>query len=254
VTAGRLEGWRVLVTRRPEQAAGLAEALRGEGAHVIEVPLIEIAPPADAAPLREAVSRLTEYDWLVFTSANAVVAFARELSARPLPADLRIATVGPTTSEAVTDAFAGTTVSLTPAQDFRAEGLVAAFANADLDGRRILIPASARARDTLAAGLAARGARVDVVAAYRTRTPADAPGRIAAALEQGVDVVTLASPSAVEGFVAACPPTAARPRALVIGPVTEQAARKAGLDVAGVGGAAGPEGVVSLLADLTRDR
>lgn len=254
MTAGRLQGWRVLVTRQPEQAAGLAEALRREGAHVIEVPLIEIAPPADPAPLRDAVSRLADYDWLVFTSANAVRAFAMELSGRALPKDLRIATVGPSTSEAVVETLAGATVSLTPAEDFRADGLVAAFATEDLQGRRALVPASARARDTLAAGLAARGARVDVVGAYRTLTPADAPRRVAAALAEGVDVVTLASPSAVEGFVAACPPGAARPRALVIGPVTERAAREAGLEVAGVGGAAGPESVVSLLADLTRDR
>ncbi len=254
MTAGRLEGWRVLVTRQPEQAAGLADALRREGARVIEVPLIEIAPPADPAPLRDAVSRLADYDWLVFTSANAVRAFAMELSGRALPKGLRLAAVGPSTSEAVVDSLAGATVSLTPAGDFRAEGLVAAFADEDLEGRRVLLPASARARDTLAAGLGGRGARVDVVTAYRTLTPADAPRRVAAALEEGVDVVTLASPSAVEGFVAACPPGAVAPRALVIGPVTERAARQAGLEVAGVGGAEGPEGIVNLLADLTRDR
>jgi uroporphyrinogen-III synthase len=254
VSAGRLLGWRVLVTRQPEQAAGVADALRSEGAHVIEVPLIEIAPPADLTALREAVARLADYEWLVFTSANAVRAFAIELSGRALPKALRIATVGPSTTEAVTGSLAGATVALTPAEDFRADGLLAAFRSQDLQGRRILVPASARARDTLASGLKARGALVDVVTAYRTLTPADAPGRIAAALAEGVDVVTLASPSAVEGFVSACPPGALRPRAVVIGPVTEQAARQAGLEVAGVGGAGGPEGVVSLLAHLTRDR
>jgi uroporphyrinogen III methyltransferase/synthase len=254
MNAGRLEGWRVLVTRQPEQAAGLADALRAEGASVIEVPLIEIAPPADATALREAVGRLAEYDWLVFTSANAVRAFAIELSGRALPKDLRIATVGPSTSDAVTDSLPGAEVSLRPAEDFRAEGLLAAFASQDLAGQRVLIPASARARDTLASGLTARGARVDVVTAYRTLTPADAPQRLAAALAEGVDVVTLASPSAVEGFVSACPPGTPPPRAVAIGPVTEQAARQAGLEVAGVGGAGGPEAVVRLLADLTRSR
>jgi uroporphyrinogen III methyltransferase / synthase len=254
MNAGRLLGWRVLVTRQPEQAAGLAEALRSEGASVIEVPLIEIAPPADATGLRQAIEHLADYDWLVFTSANAVRAFAIELSGRALPEGLRIATVGPSTSEAVTDSLPGASVSLQPAEDFRAEGLLAAFAADEVAGQRVLIPAAARARDTLASGLTARGARVDVVTAYRTLTPADAPRRLAAALAEGVDVVTLASPSAVEGFVSACPPGTPRPRALVIGPVTEKAARQAGLEVAGVGGTAGPEGIVQLLAHLTRTR
>lgn len=254
MSAGRLLGWRVLVTRQPEQAAGLADALLREGAHVVEVPLIEIAPPADPATLREAVARLADYDWLVFTSANAVRAFAIELSGSALPKTLRIATVGPSTSDAVTDSLAGATVALTPEQDFRAEGLLAAFAGQHLQDQRVLIPASARARDTLASGLTARGARVEVVTAYRTLTPAEAPRRLAAALAEGVDVVTLASPSAVEGFVGSCPPGTAWPRAIVFGPVTEAAARKAGLEVAAVAGSGGPAGVVDVMVRLTPPR
>jgi uroporphyrinogen III methyltransferase/synthase len=244
----------VLVTRQPEQAAGLAEALAREGAFVVEVPLIEIAPPEDEAPLRAAAGRLDAYDWLVFTSANAVRAFAKAMERRALPRDLRIASVGPSTSEAVLASFSDASVALTPARDFRAEGLLAAFADQDLSGRRVLVPASARARDTLPSGLTARGARVDVVTAYRTLTPSDAPLRLAAALAAGVDVVTLASPSAVEGFVASCPAGAAWPRAVVIGPVTEAAARRAGLDVAGVAGAGDADGIVGVMARLTRQR
>jgi len=254
VSAGRLSGWRVLVTRQPEQAGGLAEALVREGAFVVEVPLIEIAPPDDPAPLQEAVERLEAYDWLALTSANAARAFAAALGTRPVPKDLRIATVGRSTTDAVSEALAGATVALSPAQDFRAEGLLAAFAGQDVRGRRVLIPASARARETLAAGLTAQGARVDVVTAYRTLTPADAPARLAAALAGGVDVVTLASPSAVEGFVSSCPAGAAWPRAVAIGPVTEAAARKAGMEVAGVAATAGQAGIVAVLAGLTRPR
>jgi uroporphyrinogen III methyltransferase/synthase len=242
----------VLVTRQPEQSGGLTEALTREGATVVEVPLIETAPPEDPSALRAVVDRLADYSWLVFTSANAVRAVATELGGRPIPAGPLIAAVGPSTAEAVTDSFAGVTVALMPAADFHAEGLLAALAAHDLVGARILIPASARARDTLAAGLRARGAWVSVVTAYRTLTPADAPARLAAALAAGVDVVTLASPSAVEGFVASCPRGLTRPPALVIGPVTEGAARKAGLVVAGVAGAGGPAEVVEHLAGLTR--
>jgi uroporphyrinogen-III synthase len=255
VTGGRLAGWRVLVTRQPEQAQGLAEALSGEGAVVVEVPLIEIAPPADQEPLQDAAARITEYDWLVFTSANAVHALAAALRGRVLPKGRpRIATVGPSTSRAVADELPGAVVSLTPAEDTRAEGLVAAFAAHDVQGRRVLVPASARARDTLVAGLIGQGARVDVVTAYRTITPSDAPARLAAALAGGVGVVVLASPSAVEGFVSCCPAGAVWPPAVVIGPVTEKAAREAGLRVAAVAAAAGPEGLLGAIVGLTRPR
>jgi uroporphyrinogen-III synthase len=84
--------------------------------------------------------------------------------------------------------------------------------------------------------------------------PADAPRRLAAALADGIDVVTFASPSAVEGFVASMPPRAVRPRVLAIGPVTEAAARRLGFEVAAVAGASGPAAIVDALAGLTRPR
>lgn len=252
--SGRLAGWRVLVTRQPEQARGLAEALAAEGASVVEVPLIEIAPPIDPSPLRATLDRLAEYSCLIFTSANAVRAVAAEMGARTIPSQVRVAAVGPSTAEAVTDAFPGTTVDLTPDKDFSAEGLLAAFAAHDVVGARFLIPASARARDTLAAGLRARGAWVSVVTAYRTVTPGDAGPRVTQALAAGIDLVTFASPSAVEGFASACPDRARWPPAAVIGPVTESAARANGFDVRAVAGAAGAEGLVDALCGLTRGR
>jgi uroporphyrinogen III methyltransferase/synthase len=252
MTAGRLQGWRVLVTRQPEQAAGWSEALTREGATVVEVPLIETVAPEDPGPLADAVAGLAEYDWVAFTSANAVRAVADRWGSEPLPARLRVATVGPATSRAVSEAFPGAEVSVTPAADARAEGLVAAFANEPIRGRRVLLPQSALARDTLAVGLVGLGARVEVVTAYRTVTPPSAPARIAAALDARVDVVALASPSAVEGFVAACPPGGPRPPVIAIGPVTEKAAREAGLRVAATAPEPGPAGLVEALAGLTR--
>ena len=253
MSAGRLAGWRVLVTRQPEQAAGLAEALARAGAVVIEVPLVAIVPPADPSALAGAVARLGDYDWLALTSANAVRALAGALGSRGLPPSLRLATVGASTTRAVTEAL-GAPVALAPAGDFRAEGLVAAFASHDLRGKRVLVPVSDRARDTLAEGLAAQGALVDVVTAYRTITPAEAPSRLASALAAGVDLVTLASPSAVEGFVSSCPAGTAWPPAVVIGPVTEKAALAAGLHVAAVAATPSVEGLIETLAGLTRPR
>jgi uroporphyrinogen-III synthase len=255
---GRLAGWRVLVTRQPEQARGLADALAAEGATVVEVPLIATVPPEDPAELDAAVARLDAFDWIVFTSANAVraVADAQARHGRPagLPPALGVAAVGPATAEAVARVFANATVALQPERDYRAEGLAQAFGTVALAGRRILLPASARARDTLAAALRAQGAAVTAVAAYRTVTPEDAAGRVRAALRGGIDVVVFASPSAVEGFADACPDRADWPPAAVIGPVTETAARERGFDVRAVADAAGAAGLADALSRLTRPR
>jgi len=255
---GRLAGWRVLVTRQPEQARGLADALTAEGALVLEVPLIATAPPEDASALDAAVARLDAYDWIAFTSANAVRALAaasdRSARGRVLPQALRIAAVGPSTAEAVAHEFADAAVALQPERDFRAEGLAEAFRGIAIRGRRILLPSSARARDTPAAAPPAEGAVVTVVTAYRTVTPADAGPRIREALDGGIDLVTFASPSAVEGFAEACPDRAAWPAAAVIGPVTEVAARDRGFDVRAVADAAGARGLAEALCRLTRPR
>ncbi|MET0553297.1 MAG: uroporphyrinogen-III synthase [Vicinamibacteria bacterium] len=255
---GRLAGWRVLVTRQPEQARGLADALAEEGALVVEVPLIETASPEDPSALAAAVAALDAYDWIVFTSANAVRALAdacdRSARARVLPPALRIAAVGPSTAEAVGRAFAGAAVLLQPESDFRAEGLADAFRAFPIRGRRIVLPSSVRARDTLAEALRAQGASVTVVTAYRTVTPADAGARIRAALADGIDVVTFASPSAVDGFAETCPDRRTWPPAAVIGPVTEAAARERGFEVRAVADAAGARGLAEALSRLTRPR
>lgn len=251
---GRLAGWRVLVTRQPEQARELADALSAEGATVVEVPLIAVEPPADRAPLDAATARVRQYDWVVFTSANAVRAVAeacdRRGVARALP--LGVAAVGPSTDREIGRCFVNATVSVQPESDFRAEGLADAFRAVDLAGRRVLLPVSSKARDTLAEALRGRGALVDAVIAYRTVVPEDAPRRIAEALRAGIDVVTLASPSAVESFADACPDDAAWPPAAVIGPVTADAARRAGFEVRAVAGEAGARGLVDALSRLTR--
>jgi uroporphyrinogen-III synthase len=253
---GRLAGWRVLVTRQPEQARGLAAALAAEGARVVEVPLIATAPPEDTQALDAAVAGLPEYDWIAFTSANAVraVADAATRTGRPLPGALRIAVVGPSTADEVARRLPGGAVALRPERDFRAEGLADAFRAVGLRGRRVLLPVSSRARDTLATALEEQGAAVAVVVAYRTVTPPDAAARIREVLDAGIDVVTFASPSAVEGFAEACPDRTTWPPAAVIGPVTEAAARERGFDVRAVADAASGPGLAAALSRLTRPR
>lgn len=243
-----LTGRRIVVTRRREQSAGLTEALVELGAEVLEVPLLEVAPPGDGEPLRRALAELESYGWLALTSANAVQAFADALrrAGRSLPAHLRLASVGPATSAALREQL-GAEPALEPASDFRAEGLLRAFEPVDLTGDRVLLPVSDRARNVLAEGLRARGGRVDVIVAYQTVTPPGAREALGRALGTGADLVALASPSAVEGLVAALGSAAADVAVAVIGPVTEHAARAAGLSVRVVASPATAQGLVDAI-------
>jgi uroporphyrinogen-III synthase len=242
-----LQGRRILVTRRSEQARALVEALSALGATVDEVPLIAREPPEDPGPLDAALDRLGNYEWLAFTSANAVEAVGERLArlGLTLPAEARLASVGPSTSEAIAARFPRRTVELQPALQFRAEGLAEAFRDRELSGRHVLLPVSNRARDTLARDLRAQGAHVDVVIAYRTVTPADTTTRLERAQADGIDLIILASPSAVDGLVSALGARAGGLAVAVIGPITEQAARDAGLDVRVVASPATGQGLVA---------
>jgi len=228
--SGGLAGRRVLVTRRwPE----LVEALEAAGATVAEVPAIVLTAPEDPEPLEAALRSLASYDWLVFTSASAVEAVRARVAALGLeiPPPLRLAAVGPATTKAIRDAWPHMAVLLQPAADFKGESLVAAFAGHDLAGRRVLLPVSDRAADTVERGLAGRGASVERVVAYGTVPLADRD-LLRAELERGIDAAVFASPSAVDGFLEAAGDLARRVAAVAIGPTTAEAARTAGLRLA----------------------
>jgi uroporphyrinogen-III synthase len=245
---GALSGRRIVVTRRPEQSAVLTRGLAELGAEVLEIPLLEVAPPSDPGPLAAALEALEAYDYIALTSANAAQALADALArdARVLPPTARIASVGPSTSRAVRELLRTEPV-LEPPSDFRAEGLLRAFEAADVAGKRVLQPVSDRARDLLAEGLRARDAHVDVVVAYRTATPPGAGQALDKALSARIDLITLASPSAVEGLVEAIRGRVAEVGVGVIGPVTEHAARAAGLDVRVVAAPSTAEGLVAAI-------
>ncbi len=247
-----LAGRRLLVTRRPEQSQALASCLREAGAEVVELPLIEIRPAEDMGALDAALACLHAYDWLVFTSANAVRALADRLTLLGLAQTsvgqgTKVASVGSATSEAFLEAFPKGRVSLEPVAEYRAEALLAAFRSRGVTGERFLLPVSDRGRRVLADGLIEAGARVDSVTAYRTRPAPDLPARLPGILKKGLDIAVFASPSAVASFVAAGgPPALALPTA-VIGPVTREAAEAAGLDVRVVAGVSSAEGLLAAL-------
>jgi uroporphyrinogen-III synthase len=236
-----LEDRRILVTGRAESS--LARCLRQLGAVVLEVPLIETLPPEDLSSLDSALEALPSYDWLVLTSGNAVRAVSDRLRVlgKALPPGVSIAAVGPGTAGGVRSTF-GRDADLTPEVDYRAEGLLEAFRGRGLEGCRMLFPASDRARETLPQGLRDRGAKVDVRVAYRTVRPVDLAEKMTRAFEGGIDLVTVASPSAVEAFAEESPRGGRGVPVAALGPVTAEAAREAGLDVRVVATESSPEG------------
>jgi uroporphyrinogen III methyltransferase/synthase len=252
VNGGALAGRRIVVTR-PREDVRLRCLLEAEGAEVLELPAIRIAPPADYAALDGALSRIGEYAWIIFTSRNGVAAVIERLARRGAgPEALRgaqLAVIGPGTEDALR--AHGLHAALSPAE-FRAEALVEAFGRLRVRGLRMLLPRAEVARSVLPDGLRALGATVDVVAAYRTEPAVgQAPAVLAAVREGRVDAVTFTSSSAVRHFVRLAGPEGLQGagRALVacIGPVTAETARESGLRVGAVAAAYTLRGLVDAL-------
>jgi len=230
-----LFGKRVLVTRPRDQAAELVDSLEAMGAEAIEAPMIRIAPPDDYGPLDEACKRAGTFDWIVFSSGNAVDSFIQRLLATPQ--DLRalrstkLCAVGPATAERL--AKYGLKVDLTPAE-YRAESVMNALsASGDLHGLKFLLPRADIGRELLADELRKQGADVTEAIAYRTIVVEPEregePDIYRMLLERRIDVVTFTSASAVRNFVKVlgAEPAADLLRTTIvasIGPVTAEAA------------------------------
>jgi uroporphyrinogen III methyltransferase / synthase len=233
-----LAGRRIAVTRAREQAGALVRELEALGAEVVAAPTIRVAPLADLAALRAALTSVPPYDWIVFTSQNAVQVVCDRLPEWALaPRDVAraaVAAIGPATAEALVRR--GVVPDLVP-ERFVAEAVVAALAaQGDMRGKRLLLPRARAARDALPEGLRALGAVVDVLPVYETvREAGDGSGLAAAILAGKIDAVTFTSSSTVRGFVELVGRTAAgsgRFAAAVIGPVTAGTARELGITVA----------------------
>ena len=223
-----LFGKKVIVTRPRHQSSVLADRLREEGAEALIVPTIEIVGPLDGgAALSAAVAQASSYDWVVLTSANGAARFCELLRDGRDLAGVKIAVIGQGTAEVLADH--NLVADLIP-ERFIAESLLEAFPLPnDTDQRRVLLARAEVARDVLPDGLRDLGWRVDVVDAYRTipAEPSDAEReRII-----GADIVTFTSASTVDNWVAAFGVDTLPKVVACIGPITADAARRAGLRV-----------------------
>jgi uroporphyrinogen III methyltransferase/synthase len=194
------------------------------------MPTISIEPADDPAPLDDALRHLAGYDWIAFTSRNAVRAVWERLARLGLevhfPPELRIAAVGPSTAREL--AQRGVTSVCMPA-DATAAALAVTMRRIGVHGAAVLLPLGDRARSDLHQGLEAGGARVHTVIAYRTVPVEKLDAAVLDRLRAGtIDVVALTSPSAVEQLHASLGSGVSLPsrvRLACIGPTTAQTVR-----------------------------
>jgi uroporphyrinogen III methyltransferase/synthase len=234
---------KVLITRPRAQAADFAEQLRQAGFEPILFPVIEIRPVEENEPLMRALTHLDKYAWVVFTSVNAVDVIARSEATKQSvgaggllrfardDASPKIAAIGPKTAEALRKR--NIEPDFTP-EEYVAEAILPGLG--DVRDKWILLPRADIARPDLPQAIASAGGIPHEIVVYRT-LPAEVDRDGLAALKSGVDVITFTSASCVENFVAIVRKNQLDPLNLpnnplfaCIGPVTEKAAREAGLE------------------------
>jgi len=235
-----LQGQLILVSRAREQASALSSGLRLLGAHVLEIPFIEIRPPRSYKPLDDSLRRIREYDWLILTSVNGVDALWQRVQKLKIsPAHfrhLKIAAIGPATRKAIEQH--GLRVDVMPKQ-YVAESVVRSL-QARVSGQRVLLMRAKVARDVIPSELRKAGAEVDLVEAYETVLPKSSQQKLAKILKEGScipGVITFTSSSTARNFVLLCdsiPRQRSRSRLLEnikfasIGPVTSATLRDLG--------------------------
>ncbi|GAB3744099.1 bifunctional uroporphyrinogen-III C-methyltransferase/uroporphyrinogen-III synthase [Microlunatus parietis] len=234
-----LFGWRVLVPRTKDQAAPMVARLRTYGAHSEEVPTISVEPPRSPLQMDKAIRGLVEgrYEWVAFTSVNAVRAVKEKFSEYGLDArafsGLKVAAVGEVTSQAL-QAW-GIEPDLVPCGEQSAAGLAAEFPPYDdvLDPiNRVFLPRADIATETLAAALVELGWEVEDVTAYRTVRAAPPPAPIREAIKTGrFDAVVFTSSSTVRNLVGIAGKPHASTVVAAIGPATAKTCAEHGLRV-----------------------
>jgi uroporphyrinogen III methyltransferase/synthase len=240
-----LAGRTVVVTRAPDQAGALVDALEAAGAAVVRFPTRATAPPEDGgAALRRAVARRGGLGWVVVASPSAVGALFTALrDARDL-AGARIAAVGPGTAAALAGhGVVADLVGEAEPGEGAAAALLARFPRPEADAGRVLLPQAAGGRAELGAGLAELGWEVEMVEAYRSVVPPADP----VVLEQlaVVDAAVFASPSALDGFLEVAGTDRLPPVVVTIGPTTSAAARRRTVVVSAEAAAPDAEAIVA---------
>ena len=233
-----LDGKRIVITRAVEQSGELKDRLEKLGASVLLLPAVSFSEPVDTSVLDRAIASLESYDWVLFTSANAVRFFANRCRKAGVNVGVderpRCAAVGPATASAM--AAEGFTIDYV-AEQYLGVALARELGSS-LSGKRVLLPRSERAGRDLPDALRSVGAEVTEAVAYRTGgIGAAEPEVMEAVREARVDVVSFFSRSAVENLrdvlsEESLSRLGERTALAAVSPVTAAALRNAGLPVA----------------------
>ena len=234
-----LAGRRIVVTRPREQAADWRAKLEAHGAEVIELPLIQVTKHYDKNTLVEVFAELTQYEWIIFTSANGARFFFEEFhkafdDIRALGL-VRIAVVGEATAEVIRGKHLR--VDVMPAKANAEELAKMLLERESIDSAKILVVTGNLNRDTLVDALHDARAIVDRLPIYKTEETDLAANPVAGSFrERGADAILFASPSAAQSFfdqaaALKLSAKAKRPLAGSIGATTTAAMKQLGLPV-----------------------
>ncbi|MBU0674611.1 MAG: uroporphyrinogen-III C-methyltransferase [Proteobacteria bacterium] len=235
-----LLGKRILVTRTREQASELIDLLEEDGAACLEGATIALVPPDSWQELDECLARLNTYDWILFTSINAIQFFFKRLQEKGMDARAlsgsQVGVVGTTTAKILLGY--GIKADLLP-EEFTGEGLAQAMLEKGVTGKKILIPRALEAREILPKKLQEAGAEVTVAPVYKNIMP-EGFDEVRKALEdKEIDLISFTSSSTVKNFLellsikdeSEFKTLLDGVKVAVIGPITAKTARNGGLTV-----------------------
>lgn len=197
-----LHGKRILVTRTRQQASELSSKLKKLGGEVVEFPTIELKKVEDFSEIDKNIDRISEFNYLVFTSVNGVNIFFERLlqvgvDVRSL-GDIKVIAVGSGTKKALENK--GIIANFMP-DVFTAEGILEGMKGFIKKGDRVLIPRAEIARNALNEGLETLGADVKVLDIYKTLVPTYNREDLLEILKDQVDIITFTSSSTVKNFL-----------------------------------------------------
>lgn len=236
-----LFGKRMVVTRTREQASELVALLEENGADCLEFPTLHMEPVEDYEVLDNSLNNLSRYQWIIFTSINAITWFFMKLIEKSMDArDLagpKIAVIGRATADKLLTY--GISADLIP-EKFTGEGLAESLIDSGVKGSEILLPRALKAREILPEMLTRAGAKVTVAPVYRNSPPRQRKEELRQLLEnREIELVTFTSSSTVHNFITMLDPTGneelqalMKPVTIaVIGPITAKSVQKYGLDI-----------------------
>ncbi len=235
-----LFGKRILVTRARSQSSELTTLIDSLGGESIEFPVIRLVEPRHGDVFDEALSKIADYHWVIFTSVNGVKFFFDRIRKQKIDirqmANARLAAIGPKTAAALEEK--GLLVEALP-EEYKAEALVEHLRPLMKENEKVLLPRADIARDVLTVELREMGCEVTEVDAYDTKIDAtNAQGIVKMLKQQQINVITFTSSSTVRNFIHALrlattdiETVMQHTQIACIGPITAKTAEDLGLKV-----------------------